>query len=140
MLLDTSSAVAICVSDHAAHSATVEAVGDRIAGLAGHAWFETFSVLTRLPPPLRREPAEVSMLLKVNFPATSFLTGPEQAAFVDALQSSPIAGGAIYDGLVAMAARAAGLPLLTNDRRATVTYARIGAHIEFVDVPGPERS
>ena len=49
LLLDTSAAVALVVEDHEAHAATLEAVRGRSLGLAGHAWFETYSVLTRLP-------------------------------------------------------------------------------------------
>src|SRR5664279_5002978 len=48
-LLDTSAAIALLVEDHEAHAATLEAVRGRRLGLAGHAWFETYSVLTRLP-------------------------------------------------------------------------------------------
>ena len=50
LLVDTSVAVALTVADHEHHVATFEALGDRRLGLAGHAAFETFSVLTRLPP------------------------------------------------------------------------------------------
>ncbi len=52
-LLDTSTAIALVVEDHEAHWATLDAVRGRQLGLAGHAWFETYSVLTRLPPGLR---------------------------------------------------------------------------------------
>jgi uncharacterized protein with PIN domain len=48
-LLDTSAAIALVVEDHEAHAATFAALKDRRVGLAGHAWFETYSVLTRLP-------------------------------------------------------------------------------------------
>jgi hypothetical protein len=56
-LLDTSAAIALMVEDHDAHIATLDAVRGRRLGLAGHAWFETYSVLTRLPAGLRRSPA-----------------------------------------------------------------------------------
>ena len=79
LLLDTSAAVALVVEDHEAHAATLEAVRGRRLGLAGHAWFETYSVLTRLPSGLRRSPAEVAALLADDFPATAFL-GEEAAA------------------------------------------------------------
>jgi len=49
VLLDTSAAIALIVEDHEAHSVTLNAVGGRRLGLSGHAWFETYSVLTRLP-------------------------------------------------------------------------------------------
>src|SRR6266545_7774883 len=74
-LLDTSTAIALVVEDHEAHWATLDAVRGRQLGLAGHAWFETYSVLTRLPPGLRRTPSDVIRLLASNFPASAFLGG-----------------------------------------------------------------
>ena len=73
LLLDTSAAIALVVEDHEAHAVTLAAVRGRRLGLAGHAWFETYSVLTRLPGGLRRSPADVAALLAHNFPATVFL-------------------------------------------------------------------
>lgn len=73
VLLDTSAAVALVLEDHAAHAATVAAVRGCRLGLAGHAWFETYSVLTRLPGDLRRSPADAERLLAHNFPASAFL-------------------------------------------------------------------
>ena len=63
VLLDTSAAVALCTADHVAHLEVISAIGDRESGLAGHAWFETFSVLTRLPAPQRRSAGQVLDLL-----------------------------------------------------------------------------
>jgi hypothetical protein len=79
VLLDTSTAVALVVEDHEAHAATLGAVGGRRMGLAGHAWFETYSVLTRLPAGLRRSPADAIRLLARNFPASGFLGEAEAA-------------------------------------------------------------
>lgn len=133
ILLDTSAAVALCAVDHPGHDAVVKAVGETRIGLAGHAWFETFSVLTRLPPPHRRSPADVLVILRENFPATVFLSVETQRAFTKELASLPIAGGSIYDGLVALSARSANLPLLSRDRRAASTYAAMGVESIFVD-------
>jgi len=124
--------VALCTQDHSAHNAALEAVGEQIVGLAGHAWFETFSVLTRLPPPQRRSTADVVTLLRENFPATVFLTETTQRMFTEELDSMLVAGGAIYDGLVALAARTAGLPLLSRDRRAASTYASMNVDVSYI--------
>lgn len=56
VLVDTSVAVALVVSDNEHHASTVDALAGRRLGLAGHAAFETCSVLTRLPAPARRTP------------------------------------------------------------------------------------
>jgi toxin FitB len=133
ILLDTSAAVALCSQDHPAHQAVIDAAGEAPIGLAGHAWFETFSVLTRLPPPQRRAPGDVLHLMRHNFPATVFLTEETQRAFCAALgvsvDSSVVSGGAIYDALVGLAARQAKLPLLSRDPRAAATYAALA--VEF---------
>ncbi len=132
VLLDTSAAVAFLVTDHASHEATFEALADRRLGLAGHAAFETFSVLTRLPPPARRTPAVVSQLLDANFPHSRFLSGEQAATLLASLASSGIAGGSVYDALVGAAAREHGQTLVTRDRRALETYRELGVTVELI--------
>ncbi|MCM3920370.1 hypothetical protein ND748_01540 [Frankia sp. AiPs1] len=43
-----------------------------------------------------------------------------------------IAGGAVYDGLVALAAKAHGLALATRDARARGTYEAVGVKLILV--------
>jgi len=129
LLVDTSVAVALVAADHDAHVAVLRAVGSRRLGLAGHAAFETYSVLTRLPPPVRRDPPTVRRLLHENFPGTRFLGARESAALLGRLAELGIAGGSVCDALVAEAARAHGLPLATRDQRALDTYRSVGAEI-----------
>src|SRR5260370_38833643 len=76
LLIDTSVAVARAAAWHEHHQATRKAIGDRSCGLSGHAAFETFSVLTRLPPPNPSTPDAASQLLALNFPRAQFLTAP----------------------------------------------------------------
>src|SRR5580700_10656357 len=101
LLIDTSVAVALATAGHAHHLATRKAVGDRSCGLSGHAAFETFSVLTRLPPPDRRTPAAVARLLAHNFPGSRFLSAQDAQRLQARLAPLGIAGGAVYDALVA---------------------------------------
>lgn len=129
LLLDTSAAVALVVGDHALHDQTADALRDRILGLAGHAAFETFSVLTRLPPPARRPPAVVAKLISTNFPATKFLGAVGARALLAELDSGQIAGGAVYDALVAAVAREHRVPLATHDRRALDTYRALDVEV-----------
>lgn len=53
-------------------------------------------------------------------------------AAVTTLSQAGIAGGAIYDGLVGLAAKAAGVPLLSCDRRAIGTYAALGVDVRLI--------
>ena len=48
------------------------------------------------------------------------------------LASVGIAGGAVYDAIVALAAREADLPLATRDLRAASTYAALNVGVEYV--------
>lgn len=132
LLVDTSVAVALAVADHEDHEATVRAVGRRTLGLAGHAAFETFSVLTRLPPPARRHPAVVARLLGVSFPATRFLGPRAASALLAELGEAGVAGGAVYDALVGAVAREHRLVLATRDRRALDTYRALDVTVELL--------
>lgn len=131
-LLDTSTAVALVVEDHQHHAATLEAVRCRRLGLAGHAWFETYSVLTRLPPGLRRSPADAARLLVHDFPASVFLGEAESVQLVGELARLGISGGAVYDGLVGAAARQHGRRLICGDARARPVYEALGVELETV--------
>lgn len=132
LLVDTSVAVALVVSDHEHHEAVVGALADRRLGLAGHAAFETFSVLTRLPAPLRRTPGAASRLLAGNFPGSRFLDPTAARKLFEQLAALGIGGGAVYDALVGAAAIHHELPLATRDRRALDTYRALGVDVEFV--------
>ena len=132
LLVDTSVAVALLVADHEAHRSTAAAVGGRRLGLAGHAAFETFSVLTRLPPPARRSPAVVSQLLASNFPHSCFLHPDTCRRLLLELGELGIGGGLVYDALVGAAARASRLRLATRDRRALDTYRVLGVGADLL--------
>jgi predicted nucleic acid-binding protein len=132
VLLDTSVAIAVVQQDHELHAVALAALGGRRLGLAGHAWFETYSVLTRLPAGQRRPPEDVVRILVHDFPESVFL-GPETAARLGTeLAPLRITGGAVYDALVAAVAREHGLPLLTADDRARPTYEALGITVEWL--------
>ena len=131
-LLDTSTAIALIVEDHEAHAAALEGVRGRRLGLAGHAWFETYSVLTRLPAGLRRSPADVGRLLAHNFPASGFLGEAETVALGSELARLGVSGGAVYDALVGAAARHHGRRLLSGDTRARRVYEALGVEIQVI--------
>lgn len=132
VLVDTSAAVPLMVSGHDAHQSTLDGLDGRRLGLAGHAWFETFSVLTRLPPPVRRSPRDVTAALQHNFPESRFLREHDAADLAARLADIPVAGGAVYDALVGYAAAVHAVPLATRDRRALDVYRSVGATTELL--------
>jgi len=131
--VDTSVAVALVVSDHQHHRKTVSSLRGRRLGLAGHAAFETFWVLTRRPPPLRRTPRAVQQLLSDNFPESRFLGEAAARQLLGRLATLSIAGGAVYDALVGATAAAAGVRLTSRDRRALDTYRLLDLDFEILD-------
>lgn len=132
LLVDTSVAVALSVADHEHHDEVAVALGGALLGLAGHAAFEAFSVLTRLPPPARRTAAAVTRLLATNFPHSRFLSATAAAELLTELHGAGVSGGAVYDALVAGAAREHELALATRDRRALDTYRALGVHVQLI--------
>jgi predicted nucleic acid-binding protein len=132
LLVDTSVAVALVVADHEHHEDTIRALRGRPLGLAGHAAFETFSVLTRLPPPARRNPATVARLISNTFRESRFLGARAAASLLTELETAGIAGSAVYDALVGAAANEHRLPLATRDRRALDVYRALDVDVELL--------
>ncbi|MDR3545123.1 MAG: type II toxin-antitoxin system VapC family toxin [Candidatus Limnocylindrales bacterium] len=132
VLLDTSAAIALIVEDHEAHAATLEAVRGHRLGLAGHAWFETYSVLTRLPAGLRRSPADVIRLLAHDFPASAFLGEAESVDLGGELARLGVTGGVVYDALVGAAARQHRRQLVSGDARARPVYEALGVELQIL--------
>lgn len=126
VLLDTSAAIAFLDVEDPDCDRVRRALAGRRLGLAGHAEFESFSVLTRIAPPKRLTAVAVSRLLEENFPATRHLGAKAAAALRAEFTSFGIDGGAVFDGLVAAAAREHALTLVTRDRRAERTYRALG--------------
>lgn len=104
----------------------------RKLALSGHALAETYSVLTRLPGTTRLTPSDATELLSTEFDAPATLDAETQATLPQLLSEHRIAGGAVYDGLVALAAKLAGATLATCDARALPTYQALDVEIEVV--------
>lgn len=132
LAFDTSAAVPFVMRSHVAHASVRRYVAGRDPVLTAHSLAETYSVLTRLPGDARLAPADAARLLESNFgPAVAVPPG-ELIALPAILAPFGIAGGAVYDALVGLAARAAGLPLATRDARALGTYAALGVDVNVV--------
>jgi PIN domain len=131
--VDTSVAVASVDQSHAAHQACRTASKQHRPALSGHAAFETFSVLTRMPGALRVDGVTATAVLEAAFPDRIFLNAEAHAALLNRLAVVGILGGAVYDALVGEVARDHSRILLTRDRRAMRTYDLLGVAYEFVD-------
>lgn len=129
LALDTSVAVPLLVQTHQHHAAIVSWWAGRDVALSGHALAETYSVLTRLPGDVRLAPPDAARLLKERFVAPLLLGQATAARIPETLGRLGIAGGAVYDALVALAAIEHGATLATRDGRAKGTYEIVGVRI-----------
>jgi predicted nucleic acid-binding protein len=119
-------------SNHEAHEVCREVLVKRRPALAGHALFETYSVLTRLPAAFRLSPRSAIAVLDEAYPERSWLSARDNASLWRELARAGLGGGAVYDALVGWAARAAGQVLVTRDRRAERVYRSLGVPHEMV--------
>jgi predicted nucleic acid-binding protein len=128
LLLDTSAAVPLLLETHPAHSVVKAATRRQSLGLTAHSCAETYSVLTRLPGDARLTARDAADLIDRRFVEVVSLSGDSAATFHRRLAELAIQGGAVYDGLVGLAA-ASTRPLLSRDQRARPTYAALGVHV-----------
>jgi predicted nucleic acid-binding protein len=124
---DASAIVAAFAPWHPHHEHAVEALhGSR--DLVAHAELEAYSVLTRLPPPFRVDPRLAAEYLERRFTgARHVLRARARRRFTSRLAEAGIAGGRVYDALIAATAAEQDLMLITCDRRGSTVYERVGA-------------
>jgi predicted nucleic acid-binding protein len=131
---DTSVVVAAFASWHVHHEPANRAL-QAGARLIAHSALETYSVLTRLPAPHRAPPEIVRDYLAARFSEPYlFLDAAAYKALVARLVELGIAGGAVYDALIASTATSAGARLVSCDVRAAATYQRCGADVDLLGV------
>lgn len=129
---DSSVVIAAFASWNEHHEAAIQALGE-IRDLVAHVEFETYSVLTRLPEPLRMEPKLVARYLREDYPGERMALGEaERGGLVERFARLSIAGGATYDGIVAATAAHHGCRLISCDRRAASTYDRLGVEVTYI--------
>jgi predicted nucleic acid-binding protein len=131
--VDTSVAVAAALPWHESHVAARSALAGTKPLLLAQVAVETYSVLTRLPPP-QRVPTSVAWdYLRETFALPPLVLAPDGYERVLAVAAAErIAGGALYDALVAATAHEAGATLLTLDRRAVTIYQLLRVDHELV--------
>lgn len=129
---DTSITIAALLSDHTAHTAASEALAACTTTIA-HVAAESYSVLTRLPPPHRTEAGTAASALTQRLPSVYVaLTANDHAGAPKRLATAGISGGATYDGLIALTALEHDLELLSRDHRAARTYRALGARFQLL--------
>jgi predicted nucleic acid-binding protein len=119
VLLDTSVLVSGMLSDHVQHAQTQPWLATAKGGafeavVSGHSLAELFAVLTRLPRIPRITPAEALQMIQQNLASYTrvSLSAADYWQLVDDLAQLGVAGGAVYDGVIAKAAELAQVDLL----------------------------
>ncbi len=120
--LDSSVIIAALLSWHEHHEVALPVVQAALDEPDGPivplpALIESYSVLTRLPPPSRLAPADAHTLLDRTFRRRArivALDGGEGWTLVDDLAGDAIAGGTAYDAHIAACARKAGAERLAT--------------------------
>jgi predicted nucleic acid-binding protein len=130
--VDTSVAVPLLVRSHQHHADVVRWWDGQELTLSGHALPETYSVLTRLPGDARLSASDAARLLDARFTTPLTLSGQAAREVHATLSGLGVAGGAVYDGLVALAAKEHGMTLATRDARARGTYDAVGVNVIIV--------
>ena len=128
---DTSVIVAGAQSWNPANELAIASLGGCRRAIS-HTLLEAYSVLTRSPSPFRIDGPTVLAWLTAQF--TSEISLPENSHLtsLETLHEAGISGGAIYDGVIALTARHHRATLLTLDKRAIGTYARLGTKFELL--------
>ncbi|KPM55032.1 hypothetical protein CcI49_27375 [Frankia sp. CcI49] len=128
--VDTSVVVACFASWHEHHAVARKAMASH-PRLIAHAAIESYSVLTRLPPPHRAQPSTVHTFITERF-TDPFLTLSETGyqELLAVLAAGQILGGPAYDALIAFTAAEHQATLMSLDQRATATYEAMGVTVD----------
>lgn len=130
---DTSVAVAAALPWHESHTAAHSALSRAKTPLLAQVAVETYSVLTRLPPPQRVPASVVRDYLRETFALPPLILAPDgYVQLLDVAAAEGITGGALYDALIAATAGEADATLLTLDRRAVTTYQALRVDYRLV--------
>jgi predicted nucleic acid-binding protein len=129
---DSSIAIAALLDGHPAHDDAADALATCKTTIA-HGAIETYSVLTRLPPPNQADATTTAELLAERLPSTfAALSSSEHSKAAKRLAGAGVRGGATYDGLIAFTALEHDLELITRDKRAERTYRALGVPYQLL--------
>jgi len=129
LALDTSVAIALLVATHLGACLREPLVG-RPGGRAQRPRDGRDLLGAHAPPgDLRLAPGDAARLLAQRFTEPLLLGPAVSARLPDVLSRLGIAGGAVYDALVALAALEHGAILATRDARARATYETVGVQV-----------
>ena len=130
--VDSSILIAALQQWHAAHESAARVMRRGQIRLPAHVLVETYSTLTggRVKPRTHPRTAAAALQRLPGEPLTLSAAGCLGA--IRRVAEQGLAGGAVYDALVAATALEGGATLVSRDRRAAATYAVIGVPYELI--------
>lgn len=130
---DTSVVVASIVHGDAQVRDTCRDVIERSPTGVSHVMAEAYARLTSMPGNLRLKPNTAMQVIRDMFPNEPLMLSA--SGYVQVLAkaaSTGIAGGALYDCLIAQIAVESGATLISLDRRAAKNYSVFGVSFELL--------
>jgi predicted nucleic acid-binding protein len=101
--------------------------------IIGHVLVEAYATLTRLPQPFRLSPHRCHAYLTSAFRSEPLtLSASGYSDVLDLVAERNIAGGAVYDCLIARTALEHNGTLMSLDHRAVSNYAIVGGHYQLI--------
>jgi predicted nucleic acid-binding protein len=129
---DSSVTIPALSRDHPARIPAAEALALCDTTIA-HVAVETYSVLTRLPPPHQIDAASAARALSARLPSTyATLDADAYASAPSRLAAAGVSGGATYDGQIALTALEHDLEIITRDKRAERTYRALNVPYQLL--------
>ena len=132
---DTSVLIAGFDSTHPSFGPAARTLGEvrRRGALVAHTIAETLSVLSAPGGPYPATADDVLTYLDQFLTRKPVgLTPAQYPPAARELSAGGVTGGAVYDGLIAIAARQAGADLVSLDARAARTYERVGVRFALI--------
>jgi predicted nucleic acid-binding protein len=130
--------VAAVCAWHEHHERAAAELNRRLAArqtmiVAAPALVETYAVLTRLPPPHRLSPSDALHLIDANFAGAGRIVALDGRGYVALIRRSSnegVAGGRVYDAIIAQCAVKGGaVSLLTFNAAHFASFAAVGLEV-----------
>ena len=128
--VDTSVVVPALIQWHRRHESALEAVANSV--IPGHAYLESYSVLTRMPGGVAADVAEDALARRFSSDRVLGMGSLTYESVVRRAKELRIDGGSTYDALIAVVAQEHGHALAPRDHRAVRTYEAVGVDVKWV--------
>jgi predicted nucleic acid-binding protein len=130
--VDSSVSLAAIIEDDPQHEAAELALAESNRTIA-HVAAETYSVLTRIPPPIRLDADTATSVIEARLPSQRVaLDAMQHPSAIRRLADAQIGGGATYDGLIALTALDHDIELVSRDHRAARIYRALGVRFRLL--------